>query len=151
MSADEKRLLEVCRLLNQHKAKYLVVGGMACNLHGLIRATKDIDLLIPKDVNNTERVIDALSEIGFGMARELIAEEVVKKPFTIIGDVPRVDLITVANKVKYEQAAPTSLKVTIDRVTVHYVDYENLIKSKQTSRSQDKADLETLERIKKGK
>jgi hypothetical protein len=151
MGADEKRLIEVCRLLNQYKAKYLVVGGMACNLHGLIRATKDIDLLIPKDVDNTERVIEALSEIGFGMARELIAEEVVKKPFTIIGDIPRIDLITVANKIKYEQAAPTALKETLDHVTIPYVDYENLVKSKQTSRLQDRADIETLERIKKGK
>lgn len=146
-SFEENRLLEVCRLLNSQKAKYLVIGGLACNLHGLIRATKDVDLLIPKDVKNTEKVLEALSGLTFGIARELDAEEVSRKPFTIIGDTPRVDLITVAHQVKYEKAKPTSLKRRIGQVTVPYVDLDTLVQTKQTGRLQDQADLEQLGRI----
>lgn len=147
---SESQLLEVCRLLNKEKAKYLIVGGYALNLHGLIRATKDIDLLIPKgDIDNTQKVLKALHGIGFGISRELDACEVADKPFTIIGDIPRVDLITVAGKVKYRDAAPFALKVSIDKVVVPYVDYETLIKTKQTDRLQDQADLERLAQIKK--
>ncbi|HCU25362.1 MAG TPA: hypothetical protein DF383_10105, partial [Deltaproteobacteria bacterium] len=77
-SFDLIRFLEVCRLLNEQGAEYLVVGGFACNLHGLIRATRDIDLLIPRDVANTEKVLAALRDLTFGFAGELDAEEIVR-------------------------------------------------------------------------
>lgn len=144
----QSRLLDVCRLLNAKKAKYLIIGGMACNLHGLIRATKDIDLLIPQDEKNAERVLDALQGIGFGISRELDAATVSQKPFTIIGDIPRVDLVTVANRVKYEEAQKTALMVKIDHTNLPYVDYKTLKKTKTTDRLQDRADLEVLARIK---
>lgn len=147
-SSETFQVLGVCRLLNEHDAEYLVVGGIACNLHGLIRATKDIDLLIPKDVRNTEAVLEALKHLTFGMAKELDAEEVTKKPFTIIGDIPRVDLLTVAHRVKFEEAAKTALEVKIDGVRVPYVDFETLLKTKATDRLQDKADSERLRQIK---
>jgi len=143
--------LGVCKLLNQVKAKYLVLGGWACNLHGLVRATKDIDLLIPKDIQNTELVLQALENLTFGIAKELDAEEVTRKPFTIIGDTPRVDLLTVAGKINYPKAARTSLKIKIDEVEIPYVDLETLLKTKQTDRLQDKADIERLKQIRKMK
>lgn len=149
-SSDEARLVSVCRLLNKHRAKYLVIGGAALNLHGLVRATKDIDLLIPKDTENTKNVLDALKEeLLFGIAGELDADEVAHKPITIIGDVPRVDLLTVAGKAKYEEAAKTARHVKITGVKIHYVDLETLIKTKDTDRLQDRADVERLKRIRK--
>ena len=39
-------LLEVCRLLNEQEAEYLVVGAWAMILNGLIRAMEDVDILI---------------------------------------------------------------------------------------------------------
>ena len=39
-------LVRLCRELNARGARYLVVGGMAINQLGLVRATEDIDLLI---------------------------------------------------------------------------------------------------------
>src|SRR2546422_8187660 len=38
----------------------------------------------------------ALGEVGFGFAKEWLAEEIVTRPVTIIGDSPRVDILTVA-------------------------------------------------------
>ncbi len=141
------RLLQVCRLLNEQSAHYLVVGGHACNLHGLIRATKDVDLLIPKNIANTERVLEGLKGLAWGIAGELDAEEVASKPFTIIGDTPRVDLLTVANKVKYEQASSSSLEAKIEGVKVPYVDLKTLLLTKQTDRLQDRADVERLQQL----
>ncbi|HSA59726.1 MAG TPA: hypothetical protein VLJ37_08590 [bacterium] len=141
------RLVEVCRLLNEAGARYLVVGGHACNLHGLIRATKDIDLLIPKDETNTEAVLKALKGLTWGIAGELDAAEVTKKTFTIIGDTPRVDLLTVAHRVKYAHAEPKSLTAKIEGVKIHYVDLETLLETKKTGRLQDEADIERLRQI----
>ena len=33
--------IDVCRLLNRRDAAYIVVGGIAVNLHGHVRATRD--------------------------------------------------------------------------------------------------------------
>jgi len=145
---EQSRFLKVCSLLNENNVKYLIVGGMALNLHGVIRATKDIDVLIPRDRKNTEKALKALSGLFFGVASELDAETVSQKPITIIGDIPRVDLLTVANKVRYEQAQKTALRTKINKVTVPYVDYATFIKTKQIDRLQDKADLEVLKQIK---
>ncbi len=148
-SFNENRLLKVCALLNQEGAKYLVIGGLALNLHGIIRATKDIDLLIPKDIKNTEKILKALEGLTYGISKELDAEQVSKNPFTIIGDNPRVDLLTVAYRVKYEEAEKTALKAHIQKVRIPYVDHNTLVKTKKTGRLQDQADLELLEKIKR--
>lgn len=47
--------LEVFRALEEHKVRYLLVGGLAMNLHGVPRMTMDIDLVIALDTKNLER------------------------------------------------------------------------------------------------
>jgi uncharacterized protein (DUF1330 family) len=49
---DLAPLPKVCALLNGHGAKYLIVGAQAAILHGHIRTTEDVDILIPEDVAN---------------------------------------------------------------------------------------------------
>ena len=138
------RVVRVCRLLNRHRARYLVAGGVAANLHGSVRATRDVDLLLPKDAANAERVLAALSELPWGIARELDAAELVRKPFTIVGDDPRVDLLTVAARVTFESAWPRRLSRRIEGVRVPYLGLDDLIRSKQTGRRSDDADIEVL-------
>lgn len=140
----EARLLTVCRLLNKAHAKYLVIGAQACNLYGLIRATRDVDLLIPADEGNAVKILRGLQELPLGIARELDAKQVANKPFTIIGDIPRVDLLTVAGKVKYPQALKNARTIRIQRVAIPLPDMETLLKTKNTGRLQDKADAERL-------
>lgn len=41
---------EFLRLLNEHKARYLVLGGYAVNYHGYSRTTGDLDIWIAVDV-----------------------------------------------------------------------------------------------------
>ena len=43
----ENRAIRVCRLLNRHRVRYLIAGGVAANLHGSVRATLDVDILVP--------------------------------------------------------------------------------------------------------
>jgi hypothetical protein len=49
--------------LNAHRVRHLVAGGVAANLHGSVRATKDVDVLVPVDRANMERLLDALAEL----------------------------------------------------------------------------------------
>lgn len=142
------RLSKVCGLLNAAGVRYVVVGGFALAYHGYIRATKDVDILIEPTLENASRALQALEGLTWGISRELNAEDVIAKPFTIIGDDPRVDLLTLAWSVRYADAAPKIEKVEVDGVEVPFPDIDTLIRTKQTDRTRDKADAEELERIK---
>lgn len=56
---------EVFRRLNQEEVNYLVAGGMALNLHGVPRATQDLDLLLQMTEENLETAINTLLDLGF--------------------------------------------------------------------------------------
>jgi hypothetical protein len=142
------RLVTVCRLLNAVGVRYVVVGGFALALHGAVRATKDVDILIEPTLANARHALEALGGLKFGIARELDPASVVAKPLTIIGDDPRVDLLTLAWSVRYADAAPRARTTEIDGVRIPFADLDTLIRSKQTGRLQDQADVETLERLK---
>jgi len=140
----DNRVLRVCRLLNRRRVRYLIAGGVAANLHGSVRATRDVDVLVPRDLANTPRLLAALSELPYGIAAELDPAVVVAKPFTIVGDDPRVDILTVAASVTFADAWPGRIVRRIDGVRVPYLSKADLLRSKQTGRLQDLADIERL-------
>lgn len=142
----DNRVLRVCRLLNRRRVRYLIAGGVAANLHGSVRATRDVDILVPRDLRNTERLLLALGELPYGLARELDPEEVLGNPVTIVGDDPRVDILTVAWSVTFDRAYPNRTVRRIEGVRVPYLSLADLIASKQTGRAADEADLEVLTR-----
>jgi predicted nucleotidyltransferase len=145
----ETVLAEVCSALNREGSSYVVVGAMALQLWGSTRATRDVDILIEATVPNAERVLRALGRLGFGLAREWLAEEVAKKPVTVIGDIPRVDVLTVAWSVHYPEAARDATVFEVEGVKVPAASIEHLIESKRTGRLQDAADIEVLEEIRR--
>lgn len=138
------RVLAVCRLLNRHRARYLLAGGVAANLHGSVRATRDVDILVPPEPRNTRRVLTALSDLPFGVAAELDPDQVARRPITIVGDEPRVDILTVAWSVRFDTAWPRRVTRRIQGVRVPYLSLKDLMASKRTGRAADTADLEVL-------
>jgi len=79
----DNRVLRVCRLLNRARVRYLVAGRVAANLHGSVRATKEVDVLVPPDEKNMARLLEALSGLPWGLASELDAAEIARKPVTV--------------------------------------------------------------------
>ena len=149
MTLPGSRLATVCGLLNTAGVRYVVVGAFAVALHGVVRATKDIDILIEPTLANAKRTLKALGGLPFGIARELDPSEVAIRPITIVGDDPRVDILTLAWSVRYADAAPKAEKIAIDGVDVPFADLDTLIRTKQTGRFQDLADVESLELVKR--
>lgn len=149
MTGPNSRLTTVCRLLNESDVAYVVVGGFALAYHGVVRATKDVDILIEPTIDNARRALEALEELTWGVSRELDPADVAANPITVLGDDPRVDLLTLAWSVRYADAAPTAERVEIEGVGVPFVDIDTLIRTKQTDRFQDKADVESLERVRR--
>lgn len=146
---SKSRLATVCGLLNATGVKYVVVGGFAVAFHGVVRATNDIDVLIEPTIDNARRALQALEGLTWGVARDLDPSDVVANPITIVGDDPRVDLLTLAWSVRYADAAPKVQRVEIEGVEIPFADLDTLIRTKQTGRFQDRADVENLERLKR--
>lgn len=54
------RVLAVLRALSDQDVEYVLVGGVALNLHGIVRATDDLDLFVRADADNIGRLRTAL-------------------------------------------------------------------------------------------
>lgn len=142
-------LAEVCWRLNAAGARYLVAGARALQLWGSARATRDIDILIEPTEANAQRVLNALATIGYGFAKDWAAAEVARKFVTIIGEDPRVDILTVAWSVRYRDAVRSAERFELEGVEIPVLSLDDLIASKRTGRPQDDADLVVLEEIRR--
>jgi hypothetical protein len=71
---------ELLSIFNDHKVKYLVVGGYAVGFHSQPRATKDLDLFIKPDPDNGKAVYLALAKFGASVAG-LTPDDFVKPGF----------------------------------------------------------------------
>lgn len=149
VSAPEETgpLLRVCGLLNAAGAKYLVAGAYAMIFHGVIRATEDVDILIEDSRENFQRVIEGLSNLADGAARELTPEDFVENVIVKIADEVEVDVSRSAWTVTYAEAVQNAQAVVIDNVRIPYLSREDLIRSKMTHRDQDRVDVERLGRL----
>jgi predicted nucleotidyltransferase len=134
----------VCRLLNEAGARYLVCGGQACILHGLVRTTEDVDILVEDTVENCQRVIDGLAGMDDGAARQLSPQDILENVVVKIADDVEVDVSTKAWKVTYKESAARAHTVQVDGVRVPYLGLDDLIASKETYREQDAVDRQRL-------
>jgi len=69
------RLRDVFACLNSRDVRYVVIGGVAASLHGVPRATFDLDILIEATRENAQRLLDALTDAGFGTASLTSADD----------------------------------------------------------------------------
>ncbi len=137
----------VCSLLNKHDVRYLVVGGQACVLHGLVRTTEDVDILIQDDEENFGRVIAGLSEMADGAARELTGADLRDNVVVKVADEVEVDISKSAWKVSYADAIADAESVKIDGILVPFISLTQLIRSKETYREEDRGDLIRLRKL----
>ncbi len=60
---DLDKLQEIFRALDAHEVEYAVFGAVALGLHGLARATADLDIFLAPDPNNVEQLKAALRSV----------------------------------------------------------------------------------------
>lgn len=63
---QRESLREVIRVLTDGGVRFLVVGGLAVNAHGLLRFTADVDIVVQLTPDNIRRTFAALASIGYG-------------------------------------------------------------------------------------
>ena len=128
--------------------RYLVVGGVACVLNGLVRTTEVVDLLVDADPENVRRLLDVLATLGEGHARELSVADFTDEEGAIrlIEDFP-IDMFTRMRGKRYADMVRYR-RVSAGEVPIPYVGAEGLILLKSGSqRPQDQNDVEALQHL----
>ena len=59
------RIEWVLAALERARVRYLVVGGVAVVLHGYLRTTLDLDLVLHLESENLDRALEAFAGLGF--------------------------------------------------------------------------------------
>ena len=129
------------------QVEFLVVGGYAMAAHRLPRATKDLDLWVRPAVDNARRALRAID--AFGAPRHGLSEVDLQTEGTIyqIGVPPnRVDVITVIDGVRFDDAWRNRTTVEIEGLRVPVIGRAHLVLNKRTvGRPQDLLDADLLE------
>lgn len=143
---------DLLRLLARFQAEgvqYVLVGGHAVRLNGFVRATEDIDILLPSSLENGRKVIRALEFLD--AARELDPEWFAVAPGEPenirVADELLIDLLFAANGQTYEDLLPHVRCFTVDGVEVRTLDIEGLLKTKTDYRDKDRIDRDVLQRL----
>lgn len=143
LATDFKEFVE---LLNKHEVRYLVVGGYAVAVYGHPRYTKDLDIWIEASNKNSDQLLAALDEFGFGLL-ELSREDFLEPGWIVqLGDPPnRIDLLTSVSGLQFAESYETRNTVLTAGQLVSFVSLSDLIRSKVAAgRPQDLADVDHL-------
>ena len=144
MHQDFKELLSA---FNAGQVKYLIVGGYAVSFHAQPRATKDLDILIGADAENSKAVYAALAKFGApieGLSAKDFAEP---DNFFRMGTPPvMVDIMPKITGVEFEEAWSRRVDVQIDDdLSVPFISRQDLLIAKLAAgRAQDLIDVDAL-------
>jgi hypothetical protein len=140
------RLKGVFRSFEQHDVRYVVIGGIAAVLHGVPRATFDLDILIEASPDNAERLLAALKEAGLGTASLTTADSVVAHELTIFQDRVRIDVQTSTPGLNFADAWRRRLTMDFEGQPFFVVTGADLIAAKRAAgRDIDLEDVRLLE------
>lgn len=144
-SPEDDDLARLCAALNAEGARYLVVGGMAMNQHGMLRGTADIDLLLDGSRDNQARVLKALEILPDKAVREVEENDLDDYTVVRVADEIVVDLMLAACGVTYQDAANEIEVKELHGVAIPFASAKLLLRTKQTYRDRDIPDRIFLE------
>lgn len=140
------RLRDVFVSFQKHEVKYVIIGGIAAVLHGVPRATFDLDILIEATPDNAQRLLGALLEAGLGTASLISADELVANEITIFKDRVRIDVQTSTPGLVFEEAWQRRETMEYQGQAFQVVSRADLIASKRAAgREVDLEDVRLLE------
>jgi hypothetical protein len=146
-SQDFKELLSV---FNEHRVKYLIVGGYAVGIHAQPRATKDLDVFVEPTAENAKAVFEALVKFGAPLS-DLKPEDLIQPDFFFrMGSPPQmIDLLSRITGVEFDQAWERRVEEVVDEHTglkAFIISAEDLIANKLAlGRPYDLADAEAIQ------
>lgn len=140
---------EVLAALVAEGAAFIVIGAHALALHGVPRATGDLDIWVRTDPDNARRVWRALVRFGAPVEATHLEPADLTQPGVVyqIGLPPRrIDILTEISGLAFEEAWRSRVLQIVGDVEVPFLGRDALLKNKRASgRAKDLADVEALE------
>jgi predicted nucleotidyltransferase len=139
-------------LLAESEVRFVVVGGIAVTLHGYVRLTEDVDLLVAADTPNLERLLEALKHFGEGFAAELATTDFddSEGAIRVVEETEscHIDLFTRMSGKRYEDVIEDAETFMLRGLPVRYASKAALIAWKEKSiREKDKLDAMALRKL----
>lgn len=126
----------------------MVVGAHAMAVHGVPRATGDLDVWIAPDAGNADRAWSALVKFGVPVGTMGVTRADLGRPDQVVqvGLPPRrIDILTSISGVTFEDAWPDRVSHATEGLAVPFLGRAALVRNKRASgRAKDRADLEAL-------
>lgn len=117
-------------------------------VHGVPRATGDLDVWIEPGEENAERAWHAVSEFGAPLSALGVTRQDFQEPDQVVqvGLPPRrIDILTSISGVTFEEAWPDRVAHAVRDLEVPFLGRDALVRNKRaTGRAKDLADLEAL-------
>jgi predicted nucleotidyltransferase len=147
---------ELLRRLAAAEVRFVVVGGLAVNAWGVVRGTKDVDVVVAPEPGNLRRMAEVVVAAGgrvqqgeamLGSPVSIAAAVAEGEPVAIETDLGRLDVVQGLDGVpSYEELSPRAVEAEVLGVTVAVCSVDDLKAMKQAAgRTRDLADLEDLE------
>lgn len=155
--------LDLFRALQTHDVQYVVIGGIAVNLHGVERATMDVDLVLAMDERNLQCFLRAAAELKLtptlpvkieSLCDPAQLDEWIREKHMIAfclrpvsKTAPSVDII-VRPKVAFDAIYRNRVEKKIGGVLFKLVSVDDLIALKSgTGRNKDASDIVALNKV----
>jgi predicted nucleotidyltransferase len=155
--------LDLFRALQEQKVRYLVVGGVAVNLHGAERMTMDVDLMIAQDAENLPRFLAVARKLRLTPNLPVTLEQFCDAATleTWVRDkhmlafqlrspeieAPSIDIL-VNPVVQFEPAYARRVRMDVQGVEISLAAVEDLVALKKgTGRAIDQSDIKALHRL----
>jgi predicted nucleotidyltransferase len=138
-------LLLLTRLLDERKARYAIIGGLAVAVRGTVRSTVDIDLLLGLTQVELARMLYTIAKAGFEIdVRESIRAWNEDKLFKFRYGRVRIDCLRVVLPL-FQRILDRATAEQFDGREIRVVDAEGLLVLKLLSmRPQDQADIQAI-------
>jgi len=138
-------LKKVVQALNEQGAEYFLIGGYGLFIHGSLRTTYDIDIIVPATRASGVKIRNALMVLP-DRAAQYINPEWFEESSTIrVGDVFVVDILFKTCGETYETLSNYAETIELDGVPIRTLNLEGLLRTKQTLRDKDVEDRKALE------
>jgi predicted nucleotidyltransferase len=153
-ATPELQLVPLLRRLAEEGVDFVVIGGVAVELHGYARFTKDLDIVYATNAANLERLGKVLVDLrarlrGIDDDLPFIPDmHTLRRTQMLTLDTPlgRLDLLVdPKGSARYEEMRERALTVDLDGIEIRIVALEDLLSMKRAARRpQDVADVDAL-------
>jgi hypothetical protein len=136
--------LDLLKRLNNNQVKYVLVGGMACVIHGSQMVTQDVDICAPFTPENLSRLLAALVDTHprFRMDRDLrpLPNEPEKlegfKNLYLVTDFGQLDILSeIAGVGEHSEVELHTIQVDLEGMPCYVLDLNTLIAAKKAMNS----------------